>query len=535
MTAMTKKMMKKVILIPYPAQGHVNPMIKLASFLSNMGFHPIIITPDFIHRRVSRRTTDGIVFMSIPDGLSEGTPRDFFAIEMAMERYMAAPLEELVRRETMDGGGGIGFFVVDLLASWAIEVGRLCGVAVAGFWPAMHATYRLVAAIPDLINAGVISEHGSSTSRNRRFKFWSRTLERSKTLPWILTNTFPDESQSKTTQQSAYLNYFDTPHVLEIGPLIMQSSAMASFWEEDMSCLRWLDVQESGSVVYVSFGSWVSPIDEAKIRSLALALESCQRSFVWVLAPAWRQGLPEGYVEKVATRGRIVAWVPQVEVLRHHAVGCYMTHCGWNSTMEAIQCKKPLLCYPIAGDQFLNSVYIVNVWRIGVKIEGFGREEVEKALAFVLEDEQMRGRIERLNDKLFGKDGISEARAKLMAFTQDIYRHISVEKNRSGESVIGFSLNFVGFRKISRRLPALTFVIIQTLLVLLCSGWCIDCLYFGDLLEQIGPGGLPRESIGSTGAHEEPSGDGQDTEADQCRNCPSQIVKARQDTEDSSV
>lgn len=171
MTVMPKK--KKIILIPYPAQGHVNPMIKLASLFSNKGFNPIIITPEFIHRRVSHRINDGIVFLSIPDGLHEDTPRDFFAIEMAMERNMASPLEELVRKMIVDGGeeddgGGIGFFVVDLLASWAIDVGRRCGVTVAGFWPAMHATYRLVAAIPDLIHAGVISEDGMCCHSFRR-------------------------------------------------------------------------------------------------------------------------------------------------------------------------------------------------------------------------------------------------------------------------------------------------------------------------------------------------------------------------------
>ncbi|XP_073312092.1 UDP-glycosyltransferase 82A1 [Primulina huaijiensis] len=451
MTVMPKK--KKVILIPYPAQGHVNPMIKLASLLSSMGFNPIIITPEFIYRRVSHRINDGIVFMSIPDGLREGTPRDFFSIEMAMEKNMASPLEELVRMMIMDGGedddaGGIGFFVVDLLASWAIDVGRRCRVAVAGFWPAMHATYRLVAAIPDLIHAGVISADGipenenapiclspnaptistsdlpwligSATSRSSRFKFWTRTLDRSNTLPWILTNTFPNESQSKTTQQATSFDNFNTSQVLEIGSLIMQSSAMASFWEEDMSCLRWLNEQDKGSVVYVSFGSWVTPIGEAKIRRLALALESCGRPFLWVLGSEWREGLSEGYVERIHMRGRIMSWAPQVEVLRHNAVGCYVTHCGWNSTMESVQCMKPLLCYPIAGDQFLNCAYIVNVWRIGVKLEGFGREEIENVISIVLEDEQMRWRIERLNDKLFGKEEISKARAKLMAFIQDI-------------------------------------------------------------------------------------------------------------------
>ncbi|KAG8387112.1 hypothetical protein BUALT_Bualt03G0219400 [Buddleja alternifolia] len=451
MTVMTKK--KIVILIPYPAQGHVTPMLKLSSVLSNLGFRPVVITPEFIHRRISPRINPkdhGILCLPISDGLDEQTPRDFFAIERAMEEHMPLILEQLLLNmiEEGGGGGGIACMVVDLLASWAVDVARRCGVPVAGFWPAMHATYRLISAIPDLIRTGVISENGSPQNQstplclssnepiltandlpwligspkaiNSRFKFWVRTLQRSKSLRWLLTNTFPDEYQSKAQQSIVFTNH-DPQQVLEIGPLIMQAASIssASFWEEDMSCLDWLDKQNVGSVVYVSFGSWVSPIGEEKIKSLALALEASKRPFIWVLGHTWCRGMPDGYIERVEVQGRIVPWAPQMEVLRHQAVGCYLTHCGWNSTMEAIQCKKPLLCYPIAGDQLLNCAYIVNVWKIGVKIEEFGVEEVEDAIRKIVEDEQVSMRIERVNEKLFGKEGRSKAMANLWTFIQD--------------------------------------------------------------------------------------------------------------------
>lgn len=160
------KTKKKIILIPYPAQGHVTPMLKLAAVLSNLGFQPVVITPEFIHRRISPRINPkgGILCVSIPDGLDDDTPRDFFAIEKAMEENMPLVLEEFLRKmieeEEEENGGGIACLVADLLASWAVEVARLCGIAAAGFWPAMHATYRLVAAIPHLIRTGVISENG---------------------------------------------------------------------------------------------------------------------------------------------------------------------------------------------------------------------------------------------------------------------------------------------------------------------------------------------------------------------------------------
>lgn len=254
---------------------------------------------------------------------------------------------------------------------------------------------------------------GSSTARVSRFKFWTRTMQRSKTLPYILVNSF-SEGFVPIARKSA------KPRLLEIGPLIMQSATTgpATFWEEDTSCLDWLDGQEAGTVMYISFGSWVSPIGEAKVEALALALEALRRPFVWVLGLAWRRGLPEGYTARVADYGRIVEWAPQLEVLHHPAVGCYLSHCGWNSTMEAIQCKKPLLCYPIAGDQLLNCVYIVNSWKIGVKIEGFGIEEMEKGIKKV-EEVKLRGRIEELNEKLFGKEGCSKAMSNLSTFIRD--------------------------------------------------------------------------------------------------------------------
>lgn len=263
---------------------------------------------------------------------------------------------------------------------------------------------------------------GSPSARVSRFKFWTRTLNRAKALRCLLTNTFPDESGSRTQQLIS--NHNNSPRVLEIGPLIMQASTLniTSFWDEDTSCMGWLDEQDVGSVIYISFGSWVSPIGEAKVTDLALTLEALGRPFLWVLGHAWRRGLPDGYLDRVGTYGRMVPWAPQVEVLRHHAVGFYLTHCGWNSTVEAIQCKKPLLCYPIAGDQFLNCAYIVRAWKIGVKMEGFGVEEVGNGIREVVADKQLSWRLEKLNEKLFGKEGSSKAMGNLSMFIQDLVK-----------------------------------------------------------------------------------------------------------------
>ncbi|KAL3502404.1 hypothetical protein ACH5RR_036853 [Cinchona calisaya] len=447
----------KVILVPYPAQGHITPMLKFASALVSHGLEPVVVVPEFIHCRISSQihSIDGILCKSIPDGLDEGSPHDFFTIETSMEKIMPFHLEKLLLQlddqDQQDGRRSVvACMIVDLLASYAIDVANRCGVKVAGFWPAMLATYRLIAAVPDMLDAGIISETGcplqeapicvtpgqpsisaaelpwligTKAGKTSRFKFWTRTMDRSKTLRWLLVNSFLEEC----SDDDDYLQNITIP-IRPISNDTMYSrtstnNIIASFWEEDLSCLDWLNKQTAGSVLYISFGSWVSPIGEAKVKSLAIALEALKTPFLWVLGPAWREGLPRGFIEGVSKeggRGKVVSWAPQMEVLQHEAVGYYLTHCGWNSTMEAIQCKKRLLCYPVAGDQFLNCAYIVKAWRIGVRIYGFGQRDLEEGLKRVMEDREMSYRIVRVNERLLGKEATSRAVANLTAFVNNI-------------------------------------------------------------------------------------------------------------------
>ncbi|OMP11580.1 UDP-glucuronosyl/UDP-glucosyltransferase [Corchorus capsularis] len=177
----------KIILVPYPAQGHVTPMLKLGSALLSHGFEPIVVTPEFIHHRIAANMDpiDEIRFMSIPDGLEQEGPHDFFAIEKAMENIMPTHLEGLIHKvdEEEEGEDGrVVCMVIDLLASWAIEVANRCRIPAAGFWTAMQATYRLIAAIPEMVHSGLISKTGSAYAINRRPSManWNPSCKKSK-------------------------------------------------------------------------------------------------------------------------------------------------------------------------------------------------------------------------------------------------------------------------------------------------------------------------------------------------------------------
>ncbi|XP_073272432.1 cinnamate beta-D-glucosyltransferase-like [Primulina huaijiensis] len=116
-------------------------------------------------------------------------------------------------------------------------------------------------------------------------------------------------------------------------------------------------------------------------------------SFLWVLKPPGPETgrlphvLPEGFMEKVGDKGKIVQWSPQEEVLAHRSTACFVTHCGWNSTMETLASGVPVVAFPQWGDQVTDAKFLVDVFKVGIRLcrgaaEGsiVPRKEVERCL-----------------------------------------------------------------------------------------------------------------------------------------------------------
>lgn len=183
-------------------------------------------------------------------------------------------------------------------------------------------------------------------------------------------------------------------------------------------CLRWLDNQAVDSVIYVSFGTTTS-FSEDQIRELAIGLEKSEQRFIWVvraadMADAAKSDdtmvrLPVGFEERVKGRGLIERrWAPQVEILGHIATGGFMSHCGWNSSMESISMGVPLATWPMHSDQPRNAFLITEVLGIGVAVKDWERrkelvtavavEEAVRTLMGSKEGEEMRRRAARLGD-----------------------------------------------------------------------------------------------------------------------------------------
>ncbi|KAH7285949.1 hypothetical protein KP509_33G052500 [Ceratopteris richardii] len=116
----------------------------------------------------------------------------------------------------------------------------------------------------------------------------------------------------------------------------------------------WLDEQPLSSVLFVSLGS-LATISVQQAEEFAFGLESSNVPFVWVIREGLIQGgdLPAGFRDRVRGRPCLVRWAPQLKVLGHPSVGGFLTHSGWNSTLESISAGVPMLGWSLFGDQML--------------------------------------------------------------------------------------------------------------------------------------------------------------------------------------
>ncbi|CAI0557415.1 unnamed protein product [Linum tenue] len=161
--------------------------------------------------------------------------------------------------------------------------------------------------------------------------------------------------------------------------------------ESSSDCLKWLESKEPDSVIYICFGS-LADFADSQLKEIAAALESWGGSFIWVVrkdprteseSESEEEWLPVGFEDRTAEKGLIIrGWAPQILILDHEAVGGFVTHCGWNSTLEGITVGKAMVTWPVAAEQFYNEKLVTAVLGIGLPVEaekwvrGTGDDEV---------------------------------------------------------------------------------------------------------------------------------------------------------------
>ncbi|KAF3440074.1 hypothetical protein FNV43_RR18352 [Rhamnella rubrinervis] len=277
---------------------------------------------------------------------------------------------------------------------------------------------------------------GGGTFQDRKGDSFKRFLhigKRISSVEGIIVNSFTDMESGViiALQDGAGAN---NPPVYPTGPLVQTGSSS----EEDRSgCLRWLDNQPLGSVLYVSFGSG-GTLSRAQLCELALGLEMSEQKFLWVVrrpndespSAAYLSDksqfdpsdvLPSGFLERTEGQGLVVtSWVPQTQILSHGAIGGFLTHCGWNSTLECVVFGVPQIVWPLFAEQKMNALILVEDKKVALRPKanenGFvEREEIAKVVKELMEGEEGKRLGQRMGDlkeaaaRALSKDGSSTA------------------------------------------------------------------------------------------------------------------------------
>lgn len=157
--------------------------------------------------------------------------------------------------------------------------------------------------------------------------------------------------------------------------------------------INWLGKKPQGSVVYIAFGS-MATLPKAQMEEIAWSLQNTGFDFLWVVRTSDREEqIPTDLFRETTDKAMFVNWSPQLEVLSNKAVGCFISHGGWNSTTEALSFGVPMVVMPQWTDQTTDAKFVQDIWRVGIRVkvgaDGIvGREEIEGCLREVMEGEK---------------------------------------------------------------------------------------------------------------------------------------------------
>ncbi|KAK3146027.1 hypothetical protein QOZ80_3BG0260580 [Eleusine coracana subsp. coracana] len=432
-----------VMVLPFPAQGHVTPLMELSHRLVERGFEVTFVNTELIHQLMLEALRpannggtgctemEGIRLVSVPDGLAEGDDRrDLGKYVDSVRRCVPGYLEQLIRDTEASGRAKVKWLVGDVTMAMCFGAASKLGVRVAGFCPASAACYGMVTKVPQLIEDGFMDENGSP-KRHDSFELAPGLPKLCPTqMPWSIDGA-PEGQQATYQMMSGNIeatirfaeivacnSFLDAepaafehfPGIMSIGPLFADSELrkpVGQFLPEDARSLQWLDSQPDRSVVYVAFGS-LAMLDRRQFEELALGLELTGRPFLWVVRPDFTTGglskaWFDEFQDRVGGKGMVVSWCPQQKVLAHRAVACFVSHCGWNSTMEGVRNGVPFVCWPYFCDQHLDRNYICDIWRTGLEVlhgdDGIvTKEEVSSKVNHVIEDQGIAERARTLKD-----------------------------------------------------------------------------------------------------------------------------------------
>ncbi|KAK7301189.1 hypothetical protein RJT34_12050 [Clitoria ternatea] len=467
------------VCIPYPAQGHINPMLKLAKLLHFKGFHITFVNTEYNHKRLLKsRGPDSLnglpsfQFETIPDGLPDSdidATQDIPSLCDSTSKYCLPHFRNLLHKlNNAPYAPPVTCVVSDGVMSFTLDAAQELGVPEVLFWTTSACGFMCYVQYQQFIQKGLTPLKDPSYVTNGYLETsidWVPGIKkiRLRDIPSFVRTTDPDdimlnfvlrECQRSQKASAIILNTFDAlehdvleafssilPSVYSIGPLNLLlkdvndkelSKIGSNLWREETECLEWLDTKEPNSVVYVNFGS-ITVMTNEQLVEFAWGLANTSKTFLWVIRPDLVGGenavLPPEFVEETENRGLLCNWCPQEQVLTHPAIGGFLTHSGWNSTLESVCGGVPMICWPFFAEQQTNCRFSCKDWGIGLEIEDVKRDKIEGLVNELMDGEkgkEMKGKA--LQWKKLATDAASSPHGTSFLNLENLVREVLLAK-----------------------------------------------------------------------------------------------------------
>ncbi|CAM0881747.1 unnamed protein product [Alopecurus aequalis] len=398
-----------VVLLTSPGAGHVLPVAEFATHLAaHHGFTATIVTYTSLsspaHNSPLASLPPCVSVVALPEVPLDDLPADAHVLTriFTVVNRTLPHLRDLLR-SLLDSPAGVAAFLTDMLCPAALAVAKELGVPRYVFYTSSLVSLVSLLYTPELartttcecrylpepvVFAGCVPLHGADLVepvQNRSDPVYPLMVDLGFNYllaDGFIVNTFDAMEHETLVAFKELRDKGVYPPVYAVGPFIRSVSDKAS----KHSCLRWLDDQPDSSVLYVSFGSG-GTLSTEQTAELAAGLEASEQKFLWVVhfpsdkdrsagyfGTSAEDGndplsyLPEGFVERMSGRGLVVPlWAPQVEILNHRAVGGFLSHCGWNSSLESAAAGVPMVAWPLFAEQRVNAVMLSSE-RVGLAL-----------------------------------------------------------------------------------------------------------------------------------------------------------------------
>ncbi|KAM5551014.1 putative UDP-glucose flavonoid 3-O-glucosyltransferase 3 [Rosa sericea] len=454
------KQSAELVFIPSPGIGHLVATVEVAKLLLSRDdqlFITVLVikfpfstdgTDAYVESFADSSISHRIKFINLPQQNMEtqgNSTINFFNFIDNQQTNVKDVVAKLIESETKTRLAG---FVIDMFCTSMIDVANELGVPTYMFFTSPASMLGLMfhlQALRDDHNKDCI-EFKDSTA-DLVVPSYSNPLPAARILPsnlfeketgnrflnlakrfrdvkGILINTFTElESHALLSLSSDG----KIPPVYPAGPILNvksddnndQVDSKQSKQKSDI--LKWLDDQPPSSVVFLCFGSMGS-FSEDQVKEIARALEHAGFRFLWSLRQPPPKGkigmpsdyadhtgvLPEGFLDRTAGVGKVIGWAPQVAILAHPAVGGFVSHCGWNSTLESLWFGVPVATWPLYAEQQANAFQLVTELGIAVEIDMSYRkdgpvvvtaEKIESGIKELMElDSDIRKRVKQMSD-----------------------------------------------------------------------------------------------------------------------------------------